>query len=89
MGSNLTPEGHVDTSGCKHFDVQIALELPRQYRGTLCYGGPEDAEERFIDMAAKAKFKEGFPRVNSFHSVAGKFSLRGLMVTGQKTWVCF
>lgn len=91
MGSNLTPESHVDTIGWKHFDVQIALELPRQYIRRLCYGRPEDTEEQFTDVAAEAKFKEGFQRVKGFLSVAGKFSLRvlRLMVTGQKTWVCF
>lgn len=91
MGSNLTPESHVDTTGWQHFDVQIALVLPRLYRGTLCYGGPEDTEERFIDTPAEAKFKEDFERVKGFLGVAGKFCLRALRltVTGQKTWVCF
>lgn len=56
----------MDTTDWKCFDVQIALGLPRQYRGTLCYGGPENTEEQFIDMAAEAKFKEGFQRVKGF-----------------------
>lgn len=51
---------------------------------TLCYGGPKDTEEQFIDMAAEAKFKGGFQSVKGFLSVAGKFCLRALrlVVTG-------
>jgi len=55
-----------DTTGWKLLDGQIALELPRQYRGTLCYGGPEHTEEQFTDMAAESKFKEGFSKGKGF-----------------------
>lgn len=89
MGSNLNPESHVDTTGWKHFDVLVPLELPRQHRGTLCYSAPKDTEEQFIDRAGK--FMEGFQRVRCFLSVAGKIVLGALrlMVRGQKIWVCF